>query len=81
MRSSPDVLLLDDGELDRVREAIEGLEVPFLHLRGTAIPRRVPRPKRLLLTTARLATRMPQLAELVSDSEGPLFHHSGDQFS
>jgi hypothetical protein len=66
-------MLLDDGELDTVLEVLEEMDVPFVHLQGQQIRRRVRCPRSLLLTTARRAIKMPQLADLVRGPRGPLW--------
>jgi hypothetical protein len=76
--AQPSILLVHDGELHDVLEVLETMEVPFLALAGRGIPRRPPRPRSLLLTTASRAIRMPQLQELVRGSSPPVwiaFHH------
>jgi len=55
MATTPSVLILDDGELDDVRELLEELGVDHLHLRGGAIPERVDPPERLFIATSRRA--------------------------
>lgn len=49
------VLLVDDGELDDVRDLLDDLGIEFAHLRGGAVPSRVDPPKDLFLTTMRRA--------------------------
>lgn len=49
------VLLVDDGELDDVRDLLGELGVEFAHLRGGGIPKRVEPPRDLFLTTLRRA--------------------------
>ena len=49
------VLLVDDGELDDVRDLLGELGVEFAHLRGGGIPKRVDPPRDLFLTTLRRA--------------------------
>lgn len=73
MGSRPAVLLLDDGELEPVLEVLETMEVPFLRFAGKEIPRRPPRPRCLLLTSANRAIRMPQLQELVRGEDPPVW--------
>lgn len=57
------VVLVDDGELDDVRDLLDELGLPFAHLRGGAIPKRIEPPRDLFLATMRragLARRWPQ---------------------
>jgi len=55
MTTTPSVLLLDDGELDDVRELLEELQFECLHLRGGEIPDRIEPPERLFIATPRRA--------------------------
>jgi hypothetical protein len=55
MTTTPSVLLLDDGELDDVRELLDELQSECLHLRGGAIPERIEPPDRLFIATSRRA--------------------------
>jgi hypothetical protein len=66
MSSRFPVVLVDDGELDDVRELLLELGVEFAHLRGGAIPRKLEPPGELLLTTMRhahLARSWPHSAD------------------
>ncbi len=47
------VLLVDDGELDDVRELLDTLGIDFARLRGGAVPSRVAPPRDLFLATMR----------------------------
>lgn len=49
------VLLVDDGELDDVRDALLGLGVEFAHLRGGAVPARLEPPRDLFVASGRRA--------------------------
>ncbi len=49
------VLLIDDGELDDVRDILNALDVDFAHLRGGAVPDEVAPPRDLFVTTSRRA--------------------------
>jgi len=60
MTTTPSVLLLHDGELDDVLELLEELEVDYVHLRGGAIPERVPPPEKLFIATSRRAMMASQ---------------------
>ncbi len=53
------VLVLDDGELDDVLKILRYLQVPFLHLRGEAIPEQLDAPEDLLISTAARAEAVP----------------------
>lgn len=49
------VVLVDDGELDDVRDLLEELGIEFAHLRGGAVPKRIDPPRDLFLATMRRA--------------------------
>lgn len=49
------VLLVDDGELDDVRDILNAERVDFAHLRGSAVPRPLPPPADLFITNSRHA--------------------------
>ena len=66
---APEVLLLDDGELDDVGNLLEGLQVRFQRLRGGELRRDIPNPRRLLITTPR---RVASLAENQRADVAPL---------
>jgi hypothetical protein len=60
---TPPVLVVDDGELDDVRDILAQLGVEFALLRGGAIPERLAPPGRLFVATPRralLAEQWPQ---------------------
>lgn len=64
MDPAPSVLLLDDGELDPVRRALDRLNVDFEHvLRYQGRPG-VQRPEHLLVTSARLALQVVNLEHI-----------------
>jgi hypothetical protein len=50
------VLLVDDGELEDVRDCLLDLGAEFAHLRGGAVPARLEAPRDLFITTTRHAT-------------------------
>lgn len=50
------VVLVDDGELDEVRDLLTELGIEFAHLRGGAIPKQIDPPRDLFLATMRRAT-------------------------
>lgn len=56
MRSTFPVLLVDDGELDDVRDLLSELGVDFAHLRGGAVPPTLDPPRDLFVTTGRRAS-------------------------
>ena len=49
------VLLVDDGELDDLRDLLDDLGIEFAHLRGGAVPTRLDPPRDLFVTTMRRA--------------------------
>ncbi len=49
------VLLVDDGELDDIRDFLDEFGIEFAHLRGGAVPNRLDPPRDLFLTTMRRA--------------------------
>ncbi len=49
------VLLVDDGELDDIREFLDDFGIEFAHLRGGAVPGRLDPPRDLFITTMRRA--------------------------
>lgn len=53
MTGSPEVLLLDDGELEDVQETLTELKASYGRIRGGAITRGTPPPRKLLVTTPR----------------------------
>ena len=56
MTTPSSVLLLDDGELRDVVEALTSFDLPFTRLRGGQIPDELPPPLDLLITTPRRAS-------------------------
>lgn len=55
MKATNPVLIVDDGELEDVREILDGLQVEFALLRGGAIPDKIDPPSRLFVATPRRA--------------------------
>jgi hypothetical protein len=55
MKTTPQVLVVDDGELDDIREILVELGVEFALLRGGAIPDKIGPPSRLFVATPRRA--------------------------
>jgi hypothetical protein len=49
------IVVVDDGELDDVRELLVELGVEFAHLRGGAVPNQLPPPRDLFIATLRHA--------------------------
>lgn len=59
MPSSPEVLLLDDGELDDVQQILDSVGAGYGRVRGSAIAHVTPAPTRLLVTTPRRIDAVP----------------------
>jgi hypothetical protein len=59
---TPDILLLDDGELDELARALEGLDLAYQRLRGGEIGDAVRPPRRLLVATPRRASAVESVA-------------------
>jgi hypothetical protein len=55
MKTTPPVLIVDDGELDDVRDILADLGAEFALLRGGAIPDKLPPPSRIFVATPRRA--------------------------
>jgi hypothetical protein len=62
MSQAPAVLLLDDGELDDIKDMLEEAQVAYGRVRGEAIAQNTPPPSRLLVATPRRidAVRLPE---------------------
>ncbi len=73
MAGPPSVVLLDDGELDRVRVILERLGVDFALCRRAAGAADVPRPRDLLISTGRRALAMPEVGARRGDESAPLW--------
>jgi hypothetical protein len=56
--AQPDVLLIDDGELDEVVRVLESENIDFVRLRGGTIPAKVAPPRELLIVTPRRLERV-----------------------
>jgi hypothetical protein len=69
----PSVVLLDDGELERVRVILERLGVEFALCRRVADAAAVPRARDLLVSTGRRALAMPELGERPATEAPPLW--------
>jgi hypothetical protein len=50
------VLLVDDGELDDVRDCLLAMGAEFAHLRGGAVPAKLEPPRDVFITSTRHAT-------------------------
>ena len=59
MGTSFPVLVVDDGELEDIRDLVNGERVDFAHLRGSAVPDPLDPPRDLFITN-------PRHAELVA---------------
>lgn len=55
MGTSFPVLVVDDGELDDIRDLLNAERIDFAHLRGSAVPNPLDPPKDLFITNARHA--------------------------
>ncbi len=64
----PNVLLLDDGELDDVQEMLQEMGVAFARVRGGAIVPGSPPPRDLLISTPR---RIGAVRESIADAVSP----------
>ena len=73
MAGPPSVVLLDDGELERVRVILERLGVDFELCRRVADATAVPRPRDLLVSTVRRALAMPEAGARQGAEIGPLW--------
>ena len=60
----PEVLLLDDGELDDVASLLEDLPAPYKRLRGGELRTGIPSPGRLLVATPRRVAALAEISEL-----------------
>ncbi len=73
MSKAPSVLLLDDGELERVRRLLERAGTDFTHLSGDQIGETIPEPTDLLITTGKRALAMPRSDSLVEPDRKPIW--------
>ena len=71
MKTTPPVLIVDDGELDDVRDILAELEVEFALLRGGAIPEKIAPPSRLFIATPRRALLAQHWKEPRAGETGP----------
>jgi hypothetical protein len=58
---APSVLVLDDGELERLQQVLEQLGADFVRLTRESIPSEVGSPRDLLITSGRRAMSMPRV--------------------
>jgi hypothetical protein len=72
MKSTPPVLIVDDGELDDVRDILGDLGAEFALLRGGAIPDKLPPPSRLFVATPRRALLAEHWKTPKNGEPGPL---------
>ncbi len=70
---SPSVVVVDDGELDRVRVILERLGVEFALCRRTAAADSLPAARDLLITTGRRALATPELGARARSDSAPLW--------
>lgn len=59
MAGSPEVLLLDDGELDDIQSILDSMGTSYGRVRGAAIAGQTPAPRKLLVTTPRRMDAVP----------------------
>ena len=72
MKTTHPVLIVDDGELDDVRDILAELEVEFALLRGGAIPQKIAPPSRLFVATPRRALLAQHWKEPRKGEPGPM---------
>jgi len=72
MKTTPPVLIVDDGELDDVRDILAELGVEFALLRGGAIPDKLQPPSRVFVATPRRALLAEPWTMPSRDEPGPL---------
>jgi len=72
MKKSSPILIVDDGELDDVRDILADLGVDFALLRGGAIPEKLAPPERLFVATPRRALLAEHWKLPTRDDAGPL---------
>ena len=73
MSSRPSVVVLDDGELDRISHLLAELGAEFVLLRGNEIDTRFRLPRDLLITTATRAVWISELDDVPRWSGAPLW--------
>jgi PilZ domain len=72
MKTTHPVLIVDDGELDDVRDILAELEVEFALLRGGAIPEKIAPPTRLFVATPRRALLAEHWKESRAGESAPM---------
>lgn len=70
--AGPSILLVDDGELDDVARRLERLGCGFERLLGSTIPREIPPPRDLLITTPRRLDRVRRGSPAEAAGDRPL---------
>ena len=80
MASAPSILLIDDGELVRVRYVLERMGVSFEHRTGPDAEEGVPRPRHLLVCSVSRTRLIPDLEAPDEDCGEPIWvcAHSQD---
>ena len=72
MANIPEVLILDDGELDDVQRILEELEVEFGRVQGGAIAPNTPHPRSLLMATPRRISAVSAIDAASGDEDPPI---------
>ena len=70
---APSVLVLDDGELERLQQVLEQLGADFVRLSGEGIPPEVESPRDLLITSGRRAMSMPRVVSGAGTAPNPFW--------
>ena len=73
MALAPSVLLLDDGELDRVQRLLERLHADFVRLKGGEIGPTAETPRDLLITSGKRALAMPRMDNSAEEPRTPVW--------
>jgi hypothetical protein len=73
VNEAPSVLLLDDGELDRVHSLLGRMGADCVRLQGREIGGSTPRPRDLLVTSGPRALELPRLAVRDADAPEPVW--------
>ena len=68
MAPGPSVLVLDDGELDRVEPLLAALDADFVRLEGREIGAGLEQPRDLLITSGTRALDMPEMSGVPGDA-------------
>ena len=72
MGTSFPVLVVDDGELEDVRDLLNGERIDFAHLRGSAVPNPLNPPSDLFITNARHAELVQRWAVVRRPDRRPI---------